>query len=98
LGQYAYAGWNGKISNREAKEAVGRQIATYVKDGDVLGVGSGSTAYLAIHSIAERARRGKPADFGGMHVVRSIAGLRSERIPVTSLLEARPDWYVRRGR
>jgi ribose 5-phosphate isomerase A len=49
--------WSGPISNRPAKEAVARRIAENVKDGEVIGVGSGSTSYLAVLAIAERVRQ-----------------------------------------
>ncbi len=49
--------WSGAVSNREAKEELGRRIAEKVQDGQVIGVGSGSTSYTAIHAIAERVHR-----------------------------------------
>ncbi len=46
--------WTGTISNRPEKEEVARRIAGNVKNGDVIGVGSGSTSFLAIGAIAKR--------------------------------------------
>lgn len=47
------------ISNQEQKEKIAKEIAQKVKDGDVIGFGSGSTSYLAIKEIAKRiGRRG----------------------------------------
>ena len=40
--------WNAAISNRESKQKVADQIAAKVKEGDIIGVGSGSTSYLAL--------------------------------------------------
>ena len=40
------------ISNQEQKEKIAKEIALKVKDGDVIGFGSGSTSYLAIKEIA----------------------------------------------
>ena len=34
------------ISNQEQKEKIAKEIAQKVKDGDVIGFGSGSTSYL----------------------------------------------------
>jgi len=48
-------GWIGEISNREAKAAVARQLAQRLQPGDVVGVGSGSTAFLALEACAARA-------------------------------------------
>ena len=88
-----YAAWNGEISNRKAKEAVGRQIAEHVKDGAVLGVGSGSTAYLAITAIAERVRREKLRVSAVCTSSEVSLACAANGIPVTSLLQAQPDWY-----
>ena len=48
--------WGKAISNKEEKLKVAVKIASMVKDGDIIGVGSGSTAYLALQKIAERIR------------------------------------------
>jgi ribose 5-phosphate isomerase A len=45
--------WTAAITNKEAKQKVADKIAAKVKDGDVLGVGSGSTSYMALLAIAE---------------------------------------------
>jgi ribose 5-phosphate isomerase A len=84
--------WSGPISNRPAKEAVARRIAENVKDGEVIGVGSGSTSYLAVLAIAERVRRDglKVSAVCTSHEVTlacAAAGL-----PVANLLQRRPDW------
>ena len=44
--------WGKEISNREEKEKVAEKIASMVTDNDIIGVGSGSTAYLALLKIA----------------------------------------------
>ena len=36
--------WGKEISNREEKQKVADKIASMVKDGDIIGGGSGSTA------------------------------------------------------
>lgn len=48
--------WGKEISNREEKEKVADKIASMVTDNDIIGIGSGSTAYLALLKIAERIR------------------------------------------
>lgn len=81
-----------KVSNREAKEVVARQIAERVQDGQVIGVGSGSTSYLAVLAIAERVRKEKlkmTAVCTSAEVTMACAAL---GIPVGSLLQYRPDW------
>ena len=46
--------WGKNISNREEKERVADIISSMVKEGEIIGVGSGSTAYLALLKIAGR--------------------------------------------
>jgi ribose 5-phosphate isomerase A len=87
-----YAEWNGAISHRAAKEAAGRLIAQHVQDGDVLGVGSGSTAYLAVLAIAERVRREKLRISAVCTSPEVSLACAAHGIPVTSLFQARPDW------
>src|SRR5436853_6801945 len=84
--------WSGPISNRAAKEEVGRKVAQNVRDGQVIGVGSGSTSYIAIHAIADRVRR------DGLHVAAVCTSSEvalacaAVGIPITSLCQHRPDW------
>ena len=48
--------WLGDITHREEKLVVARKIAALVKDGDVIGAGSGSTALLTLEEIGRRVR------------------------------------------
>lgn len=84
--------WGKEITNREEKLKVAARIASMVKDGEVIGVGSGSTAYLALIKIAERMQK------ENIHV-RAITTSQEIKmacsklgIPLTSLLEYKPDW------
>ena len=84
--------WTGPISNRDAKEAVALRLAEFVRDGEVIGVGSGSTSYMAIQAIAVRVKREglRIATICTSHEVAlacAAAGL-----SVTTLLQQRPDW------
>lgn len=84
--------WSGEITNREGKERVAGKIAARVKDGDVLGAGSGSTVYLALFAIAERIRReGLRVEVIPGSTEISMACLQLG-IPQTTLLDKRPDW------
>jgi ribose 5-phosphate isomerase A len=84
--------WSGPVSNRAAKEDVGRRVAENVRDGQVIGVGSGSTSYVAIQAIADRVQR------DGLHisVICTSAEVKlacaAHDLQVTSLLQHRPDW------
>src|SRR2546428_8185268 len=81
-----------KISNFETKQKAARLLAGHVQSGQVIGIGSGSTAYLVIQEIAKRMEKdrlvflGIPTSFE-VHLACVRAG-----IPCTSLLEHRPDW------
>lgn len=85
-------GWGKNISRREEKECVARRIAAIVKDGEVLGIGSGSTSYLALLAIAERVRNEK------LHIKAIPTSLEITMactrlgIPVCNLEGHRPDW------
>jgi ribose 5-phosphate isomerase A len=46
------------MANEEEKEAAGRAAARLVHDGDVVGLGTGSTAYFAIIALGERVKEG----------------------------------------
>lgn len=84
--------WGKEITNREGKQRVAARIASMVKDGDIIGVGSGSTAYLALIKIAERIRTENiqvRAITTSQEIKMACAKL---GIPLTSLLEYKPDW------
>jgi len=87
-----YREWSGEISNRAEKEAVAARVADELRDGQVVGAGSGSTAFLALSAIARRiaddglAVRAVPTS---TEVALACAAL---GIPTAALAEARPDW------
>ncbi|RFZ81457.1 ribose 5-phosphate isomerase A [Mucilaginibacter terrenus] len=84
--------WSGTITNVTGKQKVASQIAAMVKDGDVLGVGSGSTVYLALLAIAERIRTEK------LNILAIPTSLEISMfcaklgIPLTSTFEHTPGW------
>lgn len=84
--------WSSEITNISGKQNVAQQIAAKVKDGDVLGVGSGSTVYLALLAIAERIKA------EGLTVKAIPTSLEISMfcaklgIPQTTLFEHTPDW------
>jgi ribose 5-phosphate isomerase A len=84
--------WSAEIINQSGKQKVAQDIAAMVKDGDVLGVGSGSTVYLALLVIAQRIQAEKlnvKAIPTSVEISMFCAKL---GIPLTSLYEHRPDW------
>ena len=84
--------WNGEISNREAKEAIALKIAEKVKDGDVIGIGSGSTSFLATHAIAKKIKAESlnilaiPTSYEIELLCQNLG------IPLTTLNHQKPDW------
>lgn len=84
--------WGKEISNREEKQKVADKIASMVKDGDIIGVGSGSTAYLALLKIADRIR----TEQLHIHAIPTSEEIKMAcaklGIPLTSLLEHKPNW------
>src|ERR1700749_1513187 len=84
--------WSAPIINLEEKQKVGDAIAAKVKDGDVLGVGSGSTVYVALLAIAKRIKEEKlnvKAIPTSIEISMFCAKL---GIPLTTLYENKPDW------
>jgi ribose 5-phosphate isomerase A len=84
--------WSGTIINLEGKQKVADEIATRVKDGDILGVGSGSTVYVALVAIAKRIKE------EGLKVKAIPTSIEISLfcaklgIPLTTLFENKPDW------
>jgi ribose 5-phosphate isomerase A len=84
--------WSADIINIGGKQKVADEIATRVKDGDILGVGSGSTSYLALLAIAKKVREEK-LNIKAIPTSIEISLMCSKLgIPLTSLYEHRPDW------
>jgi ribose 5-phosphate isomerase A len=74
------------MANEEEKEAAGRAAATLVRDGDVVGLGTGSTAYFAIIALGERVKEG--LKIVGIPTSSQTADLaRAVGIPLTTLDE-----------
>jgi len=46
------------MANEREKELAGRAAAQFVRDGDVVGLGTGSTAYFAVVALGERVKSG----------------------------------------
>jgi ribose 5-phosphate isomerase A len=84
--------WSGPIINQEGKQRVADEIAAKVKNGDILGVGSGSTVYVALIAIANRIKE-EGLKIKAIPTSIEISLFCSKLgIPLTSLHENRPDW------
>ncbi|MBD1393666.1 ribose 5-phosphate isomerase A [Mucilaginibacter glaciei] len=84
--------WSGTIINRTGKERVAQQIAAMVKDGDILGVGSGSTVYMALLAIAERIKTEKLSVLAIPTSLEISMFCSKLGIPLTTLFEHTPTW------
>jgi len=87
-----YREWPGEISNREEKEAVAARVAGELRDGQVVGAGSGSTSFLALAAIARRIARDGLAVRAVPTSTEVSLACAALGIPTTGLAEVRPDW------
>ncbi len=84
--------WCREITDLEGKRRRGQIVAQMAKDGDVIGVGTGSSSYVGLCCLAEHMKQ------TGIRV--SVIPAASEirlacaalQIPTTDLLLHRPDW------
>ncbi len=84
--------WNGEISNLEEKQKIAEKIARLAKDGDIIGVGSGSTSFLAVQAIA-RKMKAENIKIKAIPTSKELAMVCNYlNIPVTTLMEVKPDW------
>jgi ribose 5-phosphate isomerase A len=74
------------MANEAEKEAAGRAAAKLVRDGDIVGLGTGSTAYFAVVALGERVKSG--LEIMGIPTSIATADLaRKVGIPLTTLDE-----------
>jgi len=84
--------WSSEIINKAGKQKVAEEIAAKVKDGDVLGIGSGSTVFMALLEISKRIKSEK-LNVKGIPTSLEISMFCSKLgIPLTTLYEHQPDW------
>lgn len=84
--------WKNNVDNREQKQKLAKRIARRVKDGDIIGFGSGSTSYLAVEEIAKRVHEEnlKIKAIPTSTIIEEIC--QKLKIETVSLNEAKPDW------
>lgn len=88
----------GTISNLDGKLKVAREVASRVADGQVVGAGSGSTAWLALHAIASRLEVGELSEVTliptSLEIQLTIANLASSRpgLRLGDLNLDQPEW------
>jgi ribose 5-phosphate isomerase A len=74
------------MANDGEKEAAGRAAAKLVRDGDIVGLGTGSTAYFAVTALGARVKAGLKI-VGIPTSVRTADLARAVGIPLTTLDE-----------
>ena len=74
------------MANEEEKEAAGRAAAKLVRDSDIVGLGTGSTAYFAVVALGERVKAGLKI-IGIPTSVHTADLARAVGIPLTTLDE-----------
>lgn len=84
--------WKNNVDNREQKQKLAKRIAKRVKDGDIIGFGSGSTSYLAVEEIAKRVHEEnlKIKAIPTSTIIEEIC--QKLKIETVTLSEAKPDW------
>ncbi len=84
--------WSKPIVNQKQKEMVAEKIAKRLKSGEVVGVGSGSTSFLALKALAERQQK----ESLSFRVITTSLEMELAcayfSIPTTSLISASPHW------
>ena len=84
--------WKNNVDNKEEKIKLAKRMAKRVKDGDVIGFGSGSTSYLTAVEIANRVKEEK-LSIKAIPTSNIIENLCKElKIQTTTLSQAKPDW------
>lgn len=84
--------WKNNVDNKEEKLKLAKRMAKRVKDGDIIGFGSGTTSYLTIVEIGKRVKE-ENLKIKAIPTSNIIADLCKElNIETTDLLKAKPDW------
>lgn len=84
--------WKNNVDNKEEKVKLAKRMAKRVKNGDVIGFGSGSTSYLTVIEIAKRVKE-ENLKIKAIPTSNIIEDLCKElNIETIDLSKAKPDW------
>jgi ribose 5-phosphate isomerase A len=84
--------WKNNVDNKEEKLRLAKRMAKRVKNGDVIGFGSGSTSYLTAVEIGKRVKE-ENLEIKAIPTSNIINNLCNElNIKTTTLEEFKPDW------
>lgn len=82
----------GQIFNKQEKQKLAKKVCEKVKDGDVIGFGSGSTSFITVCEIADKINKEniKITAIPTSHEIKMLCA--KLNIPTSSLIEKKPDW------
>lgn len=84
--------WKNNVDNKEEKLKLAKRMAKRVKDGDVIGFGSGTTSYLTAIEISKKVKE-ENLRIKAIPTSNIIEGLCKElNIEITELSKVKPDW------
>ena len=84
--------WENNVENKEEKIKLAKEVAKRVKDGDIIGFGSGTTSYLAVKEIAKKIKE-ENLKIKAIPTSKIIEDLCKElSIETTTLDKDKPDW------
>lgn len=84
--------WKNNVDNKEEKMKLAQRMANRVKNGDVIGFGSGSTSYITIIEIAKKIKNEK-MKIKAIPTSKIIDDLCKElNIETITLEQQKPDW------
>lgn len=84
--------WKNNVENKEEKQKLAIRMAKRVKDGDIIGFGSGSTSYVTVVEIAKRVKK-ENLKIKAIPTSKIIEDLCNElEIETVSIKDEKPDW------
>lgn len=84
--------WKNEVDQKEEKRRLAQRMVKRVKNGDIVGFGSGSTSYVTVEEIAKRVKEEK-LNIKAIPTSQIIKDLCKELgIETTTLEEEKPDW------
>ncbi len=84
--------WPGTISNLDAKIEIAQKLAGRAEDGQVIGIGSGSTSFLALLALADRVKNESLSIRCVATSIEIESYCTALGLTVTTLVNCRPDW------
>lgn len=88
----SYISAYGPIFNKQEKQKLAKKVCEKVKDGDVIGFGSGSTSFITACEIADKINKEniKIIAIPTSHEINILCS--KLNIPTAGLIEKKPDW------